>query len=195
MCQVNILAVSHHQEVSHVNIGEEMTEAFKMTTFNLNNLGMERTNVNTSTTAIKTGHVNAILYWFVQDFGWGLTLNTLESSGYSQAAFLVKDTLVQEGSQMSVNCQFEKGLIQLSVTWMWKFWIIPSNTYIEHKHVVYFSRRTLHDHAWLQNAGALFAFPLRQMWHVVRVVQSLWISCSYVPESRHVSHNISESIL
>ena len=116
MCQVNILAVAHHQEVSHVNIGEEMTDAFKMTTFNLNNLGMERANVNTSTTAIKTGHVNAVLYWFVQDFGWGLTLNTLESSGYSQAAFLVKDTLVQEGSQMSVNCQFEKGLIQLSVT-------------------------------------------------------------------------------
>ena len=116
MCQVNILAVAHHQEVSHVNIGEEMTEAFKMTTFNLNNLGMERANVNTSTTAVKTGHVNAIPYWFVQDFGWGLTLNTLESSGYSQAAFLVKDTLVQEGSQMSVNCQFEKGLIQLSVT-------------------------------------------------------------------------------
>ena len=116
LCQVNILAVAHHQEVSHVNIGEEMTEAFRVTTFNLNNLSMERATINTSTSVIKTGPVNALIYWFVQDFGWGLNLNTWESLGYSQAAFLVKETLVEKGTEMSVSCQFEKGLIQLSVT-------------------------------------------------------------------------------
>ena len=72
--------------------------------------------INPSASVIKTGPVNALIYWFVQDFGWGLNLNTLESSGYSQAAFLVKETLVEKGSEMSVSCQFEKGLIQLSVT-------------------------------------------------------------------------------
>ena len=116
LCQVNILAVAHHQEVSHANIGEEMTEGFRVTTFNVNNLNMERATINTSTSVTKTGPVNALLYWFVQDFGWGLNLNTLESSGYSQAAFLVKETLVEKGGEMSVSCQFEKGLIQLSVT-------------------------------------------------------------------------------
>ena len=116
MRQVNILAVGHHQEVSHVNLGEEMTDRFRVASFNLNNLSMERATVNASACVIKTGHVNALLYWFVQDFGWGLNLNSLESSGYSQAAFLVKETLVEEGSEMSVSCQFEKGLIQLSVT-------------------------------------------------------------------------------
>ena len=108
--------MAHHQEVSHANIGEEMTEAFRVTSFNLTNLSMERATINTSATVIKTGPVNALLYWFVQDFGWGLNLNTLESSGYSQAAFLVKETVVEKESELSISCQFEKGLIQLSVT-------------------------------------------------------------------------------
>jgi len=60
--------------------------------------------------------VNALLYWFVQDFGWGLNLDSLKSSGYSQAAFLVKETMVQEGGSLPISCQFEKGLIQLSLT-------------------------------------------------------------------------------
>ena len=113
---MNILAVGHHQEVSHVNLGEEMTDRFRVASFNLNNLSMERVTINASASVIKSGPVNALLYWFVQDFGWGLNLNTLESSGYSQAAFLVKETLVEEGGEMSVSCQFEKGLIQLNVT-------------------------------------------------------------------------------
>ena len=62
--QMNILAVSHHKEVSYKGIGKE---ELCILTMELASLSLEREVLVNSLSITKSGLANGIAYWFVFD--------------------------------------------------------------------------------------------------------------------------------
>ena len=93
---MNVLAVSHQQDISHgsVSVSSHVTSPTLVTSLDLTSLDTERSTVTVSLPVIKTGTANGLLYWWIQHWGWNLTLDTKESQAFSQAAFLCKETQV-----------------------------------------------------------------------------------------------------
>ena len=90
---MNVLAVSHQQDISHGSVSDSshVTSPTLVTSLDLTSLDTERSTVTVSLPVIKTGTANGLLYWWIQHWGWNLTLNTKESQAFSQAAFLCKE--------------------------------------------------------------------------------------------------------
>merc|ERR1719427_133277 len=92
MDQINILAVSHQQEVNYMEMEkEELCTPTMVTTMELANLSLEREELVNSLTMARSGLANGVAYWFVLDYGWNVKLSTLESEAYSQAVFVCKE--------------------------------------------------------------------------------------------------------
>jgi len=110
--QMNILAVSHQQEVSYKGmVKEELCSPTMATTMELASLSLDREVLVNSLNITKPGLANGIAYWFVQDFGWNVKLSTLESEAYHQAMFVCKEVRVVEGDKLRLRCQMERGLL------------------------------------------------------------------------------------
>jgi len=110
--QMNILAVSHQQEVSYKGMEkEELCSPTLVSTMELASLSLEREVLVNSLSITKSGLANGIAYWFALDYGWDVKLSTLESEAYNQAMFVCKEVKVEEGDKLRVRCQMERGLL------------------------------------------------------------------------------------
>lgn len=114
--QVNILAVGHHQDLTYHGMQrQELTAPCRLATLDLTSLDLDRRVVTVPLAVTNSGRVNAIVYWFVQQFGWDLQLSTMVSHAFGQAAFLVAETGVEVGGELGVICHTERGLLQLGI--------------------------------------------------------------------------------
>jgi hypothetical protein len=87
----------------------------RLATLDLTSLSLDRRVVTVPLAVTASGRVNAIVYWFVQQFGWDLQLSTMESHAFGQAAFLVAETGVEAGGELGITCHTERGLLQLGL--------------------------------------------------------------------------------
>eukprot|EP00092_Neocalanus_flemingeri_P022801 GFUD01024725.1.p1 GENE.GFUD01024725.1~~GFUD01024725.1.p1 ORF type:complete len:464 (+),score=177.67 GFUD01024725.1:113-1393(+) len=110
--QINILAVSHQQEINYMGLEkQELSTPTLVTTMELAHLSLEREVLVNSLPITNSGLANGVAYWFMLDYGWNIKLSTLESEAYSQAVFVCKEVMVKEGDMLGVRCQMERGLL------------------------------------------------------------------------------------
>ena len=115
--QVNVLSVSHQQELLYSGLEKtELCEPLLVCELPLASISLDRESLTTCVDITQSGDVHAILYWFVQDFGWNLKLSTLESEEFRQAAVLLQEKIsVNTGDSVSLSTLLEAGLIDFNV--------------------------------------------------------------------------------
>jgi len=113
--QINILAVTHIQDLKFQSLEKiELSAETHLANIELTHLDNERTIKSENVGVTRGGVANAVIYWFVQDFGWGLTLDTRKSTSMSQAAFMCTPTNVEQGGSIGIRWQVERGLLDIS---------------------------------------------------------------------------------
>ena len=115
--QVNILAVSHQQDLLYSSIQKtELSPDVLVTDLSLSTFNLERRVVSQTVEISHAGSLSAVVYWFVQDFGWDLTVNTRDSQQFRQAAVLCEEEItVAPGDRLTVSCQLESGLLDFKI--------------------------------------------------------------------------------
>ena len=117
--QVNILAVSHQQDLlySSLHNTEELSPPVLVTDLALSTFSLERQTLSQSVQISRAGKVSAVVYWFVQDFGWNLSLNTRDDSQqFRQAAVLCEQEIaVAPGDRLTLCCQLQSGLLDFRI--------------------------------------------------------------------------------
>ena len=115
--QVNILAVSHQQDLLYSSIQKtELSPAVLVTDLAVSTFSLERRVVSQTVEISQAGRLSAVVYWFVQDFGWDLSVNTRDSQQFRQAAVLCEEELtVTPGDRLTLCCQLESGLLDFKI--------------------------------------------------------------------------------
>ena len=114
--QVNILAVRHQQELLYSALQKtELTEPVLVTDLAVSTFSLERQDISQTVQISQAGEVSAVVYWFVQDFGWNLTVNTRESHQFKQSAVLCEEITVAPGDRLTLSCQLESGLLDFKI--------------------------------------------------------------------------------
>ena len=116
--QVNILSVSHQQELFYSGLEKtELCLPLLVSELPLSSLSVDREILTSTATITQTGPVHAIVYWFVQDFGWNLKVSTLESEEFRQAAVLCQEEniTVMTGDTLTISTHLQSGLIDFKL--------------------------------------------------------------------------------
>ena len=114
--QVNVLAVVHQQDLALATLeASKLTEPCRVTHLDLTNLDLDKRTELVNLSVTKTGKLNGLVYWWVEEFGWGLEVSSLEAGAWRQAAFLVQETRVEEGREVEVRVTMERGLLELAL--------------------------------------------------------------------------------
>ena len=116
--QVNILAVRHQQELLYSALQKtELTEPVLVTDLAVSTFSLERQDISQTVEISQAGKVSAVVYWFVQDFGWNLTVNTRDDSQqFRQAAVLCEQEIaVAPGDRLTLCCQLQSGLLDFRI--------------------------------------------------------------------------------
>ena len=90
--QVNILSVSHQQELRYSGLeASELTEAVLVTTLDLALLAADpgRREVRAEAAVTAAGEVSALVYWWTLDYGWSVKETTRECDIYNQARQII----------------------------------------------------------------------------------------------------------
>ena len=116
--QVNVLSVSHQQELLYSGLEKtELCQPLLVSEVPLSSLSLERETLTSTVTITQPGPVHAIVYWFVQDFGWNLKVSTLESEEFRQAAVLCQEEelTVMTGDIVTISTHLQSGLIDFKL--------------------------------------------------------------------------------
>ena len=115
--QVNMLAVSHQQDLLYSTLQKtELSPAVLVTDLAVSTFSLERREVSQTVEISQSGKVSAVVYWFVQDFGWELSVNTRDSQQFRQAAVLCQEEItVAPGDPLTLSCQLEAGLLDFKI--------------------------------------------------------------------------------
>ena len=112
--QVNILSVSHHQDILYQGLGAtELSDPVHVVTLDLTSHSLERQELSVAAEMTGEGAVEWLVYWWVMDHGWGVRENTREGQVYRQAAVSCQVTRVKTGDTVDIVCQMEDGLMDL----------------------------------------------------------------------------------
>ena len=90
--QVNILSVSHQQELRYSGLeASELTEAVLVTTLDLALLAADpgRRELRAEAAVTAAGEVSALVYWWTLDYGWSVKETTRECDIYHQAGQII----------------------------------------------------------------------------------------------------------
>jgi len=114
--QINILAVTHQQDLNYHTLNKkELSEAIHVRDIDLTSPDLSRQFSHTTVNITQSGQISAVIYWFVQDFGWNLHLSTLQSTSFSQCAVMCKEESVQQGQHVQLATQMENGLVYFCI--------------------------------------------------------------------------------
>ena len=108
---------SHQQDLVYSSLEKtELCEPVLVSDLALPHISLDREILTSTVKISQAGAVTAILYWFVQDFGWNLKLSTMESEEFRQAAVICQDEVaVSIGDSVTISCQLQSGLIDFKL--------------------------------------------------------------------------------
>ena len=102
-CQVNILSVSHQQDLCYSGLEhEQLTEPCLVRSLDLTCLELGRREVTVCLPVTRAGSVTALVYWWQLQYGWNLSISTRDSGAFRQAAFMCPRTQVT--TSMVLKC-------------------------------------------------------------------------------------------
>jgi len=115
--QINILAVTHLQDIQLKTLSKkELTEPVEISVVDLTRPDLSRRFRSTEVKVKQSGQAHAVVYWFVQQFGWGVQYSTLDDENMAQGAVMVTECQLLEGDSLTIHSQEEEGLLNFTLS-------------------------------------------------------------------------------